>query len=307
MTVLLNLMASGLRLPSSYLTSLARGSSHRYKTYSIPKRSSPGLRVIHHPSRRLKAVQRWLVGNIIAKLPVHDAAFGYRKNRSTLDNAQAHASQNFLLRLDIANFFESIRVANIEALLLNNVGLLPQPWTHDDTQLFCALVCKNGALTIGAPSSPGLSNAVMFSADASISGHASSLGVRYTRYADDLFFSTISPNVLGSLSAEVDRILQAGVLTAGLRLNPAKVRHTSRKRTRRVTGLVLTPQGGISIGRDQKRKLSAMIHQFGSLTTDDKKYLAGWLAYCQSVEPDFVNRLYSKYGSKRVDDAKRHA
>src|SRR5260221_6222266 len=100
-------MALELGIPINFVTSLSRTASHEYKTYGIPKRSG-GTRIIHHPSRRLKALQRWLLLRAFDHLPVHAAAMAYRKGVSILANARIHAPSRYLLRMDFQDFFPSI-------------------------------------------------------------------------------------------------------------------------------------------------------------------------------------------------------
>ncbi len=88
-------MAAELGLPVHFILSLARTASHEYKAYQIPKRTG-GFRLIHHPSKRLKALQRWLLSNVIEGLLLHPAAMAYRRNVSVFDNAKMHASSRYL-------------------------------------------------------------------------------------------------------------------------------------------------------------------------------------------------------------------
>src|ERR1035438_644823 len=98
------------------------------------------------------------------------------------------------------------------------------------------IVFRNSRLTIGAPTSPTISNALCFDMDAAIEDLSVKHGVKYTRYADDLFFSTIEPNVLRPLQTDIELLVAGLRLPAHLTLNARKTRHSSRKGARRVTG-----------------------------------------------------------------------
>jgi RNA-directed DNA polymerase len=176
-------MANQLGLPATYITNLARGASYEYKQYPIAKRPG-GHRLIHHPSQRLKALQRWLLINVIEHLPVHACATAYRKGRSIFDNAGIHASSRYLLRMDLTNFFPSITDADLRKYITQHSRLFGE-WTADDIESFCALVCRYGVLTIGAPTSPALSNAICHDLDVSLQAISDARGIAYTRYADD--------------------------------------------------------------------------------------------------------------------------
>ncbi len=104
-------MAKELGL-TGYIANFARGASYAYNVYEIPKKTG-GTRTIHHPSRPLKALQRWFLAATVELLPMHPAAVAYRKHHSILDNAIAHAGSSYLLRMDFANFFPSITQADL--------------------------------------------------------------------------------------------------------------------------------------------------------------------------------------------------
>ena len=87
----------------------------RYKVYNIPKRKG-GSRTITQPSRELKAVQRFVVWRKLCAFPVHGAAMGYVKGRNIRENAVAHRDRGLILKLDFAEFFPSIGVADWEDL-----------------------------------------------------------------------------------------------------------------------------------------------------------------------------------------------
>jgi RNA-directed DNA polymerase len=170
--------------------------------------------------------------------------------------------------------------------------------------VFVRLVCRNGALTIGAPTSPAIANAICHELDSDLEAVASAEGVTYTRYADDLYFSTNRRDVLGSFPAKVRNILDELDRPATLKLNSAKTHHSSKKHRREVTGLVLTTDGGVSVGRSRKRKIRAMIHQYDGLSDPERDELAGLIGFVQGIEPDFVNTLILKYGKQAVDQAR---
>jgi len=296
-------IAHDLALPSAFIHSVARTASYEYKTYTIPKRTG-GVRTIHHPSRRLKALQRWLLTNLIERLPTHDTAMGYRIGRSTMDNARRHTGSNYLLRLDFSNFFESITSTDVRAYIADRSHLFSD-WLTGDIEFFCSIVCRNDALTIGAPTSPALSNVLCFDLDQAIQNYCQVRDVSYTRYADDLFFSTRTAGILNSLEAEVTRICRNLRFPASLTLNPTKVRHSSKRGARRVTGVVLGSDERAYVGRRLKRMIRAQIHQLERLSSRERSSLAGLIAYVMGNDPSFINSLINKYGIERVREARQ--
>jgi RNA-directed DNA polymerase len=184
-------MAFQLGVSTSYIERLSRGASHAYKEYLIPKRSG-GTRTIHHPSKPLKALQRWVLSNVIEALPVHPSAFAYRKQRSILDNANAHAGSGYLLRMDLTDFFPSITQVDLARYIAERPSWFLD-WTPSDIDICCRIVCRRSVLTIGAPTSPALTNAICYDMDASLQSLSARQGVTYTRYADDVFFLQSDP------------------------------------------------------------------------------------------------------------------
>ena len=302
--MLLERIRDDLQVPLESIDSIARTASHRYRTYRIRKKHG-GSRTIHHPARELKALQRWLLRNIIENMPIHPAATAYHARGGILVNAIAHRSQRFLLRMDFRNFFPSIYVDDIDAVLgdLNEVTM---GWTERDRRWFLAVVTRRRRLCIGAPSSPWLSNAVCHVLDRELTVESAARGVQYTRYADDLFFSCLVPDVLWNFPGVVQHVLDRCRYPRRLVINGDKTQHSSSKGRRIVTGLVITPTASLSVGRPLKRKVRAFIFRQDELSKKERGWLSGMLAHLQSVEPAFVNRLALKYGAERVNAAKRN-
>ena len=288
-------IADGLGLPISYIRKLERSASYRYKRYEIPRHNGK-LRTIYHPAKPLKAVQRWLARNFVEQWPVHDCVTSYRKSVTTADNARQHVSNEFLLRLDLKGFFESIKSPDVLVYLSN----VETTWDSADKVAFASFVCRNGQLTIGAPTSPSLSNAICYDLDIQLYQLAQTHGVTYTRYSDDLFFSSSQPDILSSFPSGVEKVLNALAVPENLLLNKAKTKHSSRRGRRIVTGIVLGSDGQIYVGRRLKRRIRALIHQYSKLDVNQRKSLAGLISYVQGIDPGFVNSLIKKYGFEIV-------
>jgi RNA-directed DNA polymerase len=295
--MILRLIARDLGIAESYVGGLAKTASHRYFSFKIPKKGG-GEREIHHPSRELKLIQRWLAKNVFERLPVHEAVYGYREGRNIAQHASLHSRHNFLLKLDFTNFFPSILGTDVVNVLRRSADTLSGViTTESDYELIRLLVCRKGCLTIGAPSSPILSNVVMFEFDRDWATRSEAEGIAYSRYADDLCFSTDKRNLLAGLLEQL-RADIARRHSPQLHLNGDKTVFTSRKRLRLVTGLVLTPTKQISVGRARKRTVKSLVYRFtrGLLSDKEKTSLGGVLSYIRSVEPSFVEALKKKYG-----------
>lgn len=287
-------MAREMSLPSNHIARIVKTASYQYKEYTIAKRGG-GARTILHPSRRLKALQRWLLREVIEAWPVHNAATAYRKGHTILDNAKVHVGSSFLLRMDMQSFFPSITTKDMIAYRDRRPTLF-KDWSEQDFEWFCLLTFRFGQLTIGAPTSPAISNALCFDLDVNLHSICQLRNVSYTRYADDLFFSTSEANVLAHIEQEVKEALRVLALPSGLRINNAKTRHSSKKRARRVTGIVLGSDGNTYVGRKMKREVRSKVHRLDSLGPKDRVQLAGTISYITGFDPEFMNALILKYG-----------
>lgn len=280
---------------------------YRYKIYKIPKRNSDKLRTIAHPSRELKFIQRIIVSSLSQILPVHAHAYAYKKGVSIKENAQMHLSTKYLLKMDFSNFFPSItprlffsklRQANIDFDEDNKLIL-------ENFLFFKSKRNSNLRLSIGAPSSPLISNFVMYFWDVEIENICANKGITYTRYADDLTFSTNNKNVLFEIPELLQSILPKYSL-GELRINHAKTVFSSKKHNRHVTGITLSNNNKLSLGRERKRAISAMIHHFinNKLDADKTSQLIGLLAFANYIESEFYHRMVEKYGMENIDKLK---
>ncbi len=288
-------------LNEDYLAKVIRTASHHYKFYEIEKRTG-GKRKIFHPSKELKFIQRWLIKNLLNFLPIHDSVYSYRKNRNTFQLAKKHKNKNYLLRIDFKDFFPSIKGKDISFLINKNIDCFPYPLSSDDIHIIRLITCKDDSITIGAPSSPIISNSILYNFDKYWDNQCQQKGVTFTRYADDLYFSTSKKNVLEPLLTELTNDLKKRT-SPKLEINKKKTMFSSRKHQKRVAGLILTSTKEISIGREKKRSIKSLVYKFinNDLDIDKTNYLAGYLAYINSVEPKFTHSLRRKYSDEIIN------
>jgi RNA-directed DNA polymerase len=293
-------IARNAGLDAEFLERVISTASFRYKTYVIPKKTG-GVREIAHPSKELKFLQRWLVDNVFVGLPVHESVYSYRIGIGIRAHALAHVHHNYLLRIDFSHFFPSIKAPDVARLITRNREQLPLRLSRRDIQVICQIVCRKHELTIGAPSSPSLSNAILFQLDSFWTTRCNQSAVTYSRYADDLYFSTNEPNVLAGILAEFETYVHA-MKSPRLQINRQKTVFTSRKRRRHVTGLVLSSENKISIGRTKKRWTRSLVNSFknGQLSDEQTSQLRGYLAFAMEVEPSFYQSLEIKYGKDLI-------
>lgn len=287
-------MSSDLAIMPGHLSTIIRTAPLRYKMFQIPKKAG-GFREVAQPAREVKAIQRWLVRELADLLPVHDTATAYRVGSSIRRNAEFHRHSRFMLKLDFTDFFPSIRREDISSHLDRHCS----EHLDEPARRLIAYVCSGARmrqpplrLCIGAPSSPLISNSIMFEFDARLSDEADSNGIVYTRYADVL---TLSCRERGRLDGyvEVVKRLLAELPYPRVALNQGKTVRASRAGRRIVTGLVLTPDGRVSIGRERKRLIRSMHHRKvrGQLSPGEIAELEVLIAFGESVEPGFARRI----------------
>ena len=135
-----------------------------YKVYTIPKRTG-GKRVIAQPTKFVKNVQRGVVSLLLNNFEVLDSTMAYVKGKSIVDNANTHLGCDFILKMDFENFFPSITSNDFLTFISQNKVILPR---FEQVFLSHYLFRKTNTgfnLSIGAPSSPMISNIIMFDID----------------------------------------------------------------------------------------------------------------------------------------------
>ena len=170
----LTLCSRSTGLTKAEVLSIARNAPKRYKVYEIPKRSGQGTRTICHPSRELKALQYFFLREILNTLPVHRSATAYEEGRSIKQNAEAHRLSRVILKVDFDSFFHSIRVANWEKFATDKFpDWSPEEHAFSQRVLFWGRgTASPECLAIGAPTSPRVSNVIMYELDEVLSAYA---------------------------------------------------------------------------------------------------------------------------------------
>lgn len=281
----------------------------RYKVYEIPKRTQ-GTRVIAHPARELKLLQRVFLHEVLDKIEASEIAMAYVENRGILKNALIHAEQRWILKLDFRNFFGSIGPADWDRAVQRTEALFELK--KDRKSLHNLLFWGAGqreprSLSIGAPTSPSVSNLVCAKLDAWLIRFASDSGLRVSRYADDITIS--GPNIpqLVRFETRLKALLSA---SRGLRLelNEEKRGLYGPGERRMVTGLIITPDGKVSLGRERKREIHALIHKFtiGCASVEQIMRGKGLLGFAKMAEREFYESIINKYGEDKIAELQRY-
>lgn len=277
---------------------------NRYKRYKIPKRSG-GQRTIYQPPKETKALQYALMTLCFNELQIHDIATAYIKGKSSPQRitAELHSNYKYSVRIDYKDFFYSIKPEDV----FRKCDIRAKSDDKDFLKKCCYVKdADRWWLAIGSPSSPMISNAVVVDIDGELYNASKQIDPdsEITRYADDIVFSS---NIEGKCFSFHDKAKQLidGHASPDLTLNPSKTSFMSRGNRRVIAGLVITPDGRVSIGRKKKRQIRAMLHEYcqGSLDPEELKSLSGYLAWILDVEPNLFGRYAYTYGASVLNDA----
>lgn len=246
--------------------------TQRYRAFEIPKRSG-GMRQIHAPIGLVREMQRRLAPLLQSAYEAHPSAHGFIKTRGVLSNAKNHAGQRHVLNIDLEDFFPSINFGRVRGLFMASpfhcgpgaAAVLAQICTH-----------RNG-LPQGAPTSPALSNFIAASLDRRLTRLAKDNNLRYSRYADDITFSSNQPVFPpavavktqtdgASLSVHPGESLERAIEAAGFRINLRKVRLQTKSVRQAVTGLTVNQT--VNVERRRIRRVRAMLHAWDKFGLD---------------------------------------
>ncbi len=306
MTSILKDTARSMLISKGVLLSIAKTAPHKYRQYTIPKRDG-GRRNIAQPTKAIKICQRHTIKALAEIASCHEAATAYRAGISIRDNASVHMKNDYLLKVDLTNFFTSITPdIFFQALTKQKIHVSDEDEKFLGVMLFYAPNhSEELCLSIGAPSSPFVSNIIMKNFDMQMSVLCKSEGVSYTRYADDMTFSTSSRDVLFDFPFKISEIL-TDEFHDSLKINTAKTIFSSKAHNRHVTGITLNNEGVLSLGRKRKRFISSLVHKASFNSIDEETYslLRGLLAFANDIEPSFITRLEKKYGKQVMQSIK---
>lgn len=243
----------------------------RYSDFFIPKKGG-GTRKISAPNEKLSVLQRRLADLLQACLeesrnsiqPVkRSPSHGYELNKSIATNAGSHCKRRWVLNVDLKDFFPSIHFGRIQGILSKDKTLGLDPLI---AETIAHVACHNGTLPQGSPCSPVLSNLVSRVLDGRLSRLAKRNHCVYTRYVDDLTFSTNAKQFPKRLALafeghrwEVGRELRKEIRSSGFEINDAKVRMLYRDSRQDVTGL--TANRIVGAKQSYRHATRAMVHR----------------------------------------------
>jgi retron-type reverse transcriptase len=283
-----------------------------YTRFEIPKRSG-GSRLISSPKPKMRLAQSWINQNVLEKLTPSQYCYAFRPNLSIVDNATQHLGKSVIVKLDVKDFFPSITFNRVRGYF-EHLGYNPGVST------VLALLCTDAprvritvkghsqivavgarSLPQGACTSPALANLIASRLDARLAGLIESFSGQwsYTRYADDLTFSTTEPEAeIGQLIAAVNHIAK----DENFEIKSEKTRIMRSPRRQSVTGLIVGDE--VRIPKATIKKMRALFHNIETkgkdvvseeLGKDAMNVAHGYWAYLHMVSPTQANKYLIKH------------
>ena len=276
--------------------------SGHYQEFWMRKRSG-GYRMISAPDKDLQAIQSTIYSRILSSVTiVHPAAIGFRCGRSVVDNAAPHLGKRYVLKMDIHDFFGSIRSPRVRQTF-KKIG-----YPENVSKVLGALCCLHRHLPQGAPTSPALSNIVGYEMDRKLAALAAEYGLTYTRYADDLTFSgDVFPKE--QIIPQVKRIIRDEKFEP----NHKKTHFMNQSSRKIITGVSVASGVKLTIPKSKKREIRKNVYfiltkglaehqrRIGSHDPAYLKRLIGMLCYWRAIEPDNTYASDSIAALKRLE------
>ncbi|WP_345850485.1 retron Ec67 family RNA-directed DNA polymerase/endonuclease [Shewanella algae] len=313
-------LAALLKICPSFLTNTLyiKKSTTNYHDFEIPKKSG-GVRTISAPPEDLKEIQRKLADLLQdCKQVIHfdksikcSLSHGFEREKSIITNASIHKRKKTVLNLDLEDFFGKFNFGRVRGFFISNKDFRLDP--HIAT-VVAQIACYNDKLPQGSPCSPVIANLITNSLDIKLSKMARKYGCSYTRYADDITFSTRKIEfpksiIKNNVPLELGGKLLGEIRRSGFSVNPNKTRLQFKDSRQEATGLVINKK--VNIKSEYWRDTRAMAHRLfkkgkfdvydsdGNVRDGKISELEGRLAFIDSI--DYFNNVNSK---NKVDKQK---
>lgn len=289
-------LADFLGLKGNELQRLIKEKDNYYHGFYIPK-SNGGRRLISAPVDYLKAIQRKILRNVLERVPLHLSANGFRRERSIITNAESHLSQEIVIKIDLKDFFPSITFQRVKGVYIS-LG-----YPEKVAEALAELSTYKGRLPMGAPTSPYLSNIVATHLDKRFTSLSKKIGFRYSRYADDLAFSSTDRTFTRYIP-----FFKKIIEDEGFGVNEEKIVIARKGGQQKITGVVVNKK--INIDRKECKRLRAVLHNClnGNLKEGMKKWGASSLGEFKNIlsgHINFVRMLNKEKGERLLEGFRR--
>lgn len=253
----------------------------RYSIFQIPKKKKGQFRTISSPDERLKVILRAI--NILLSSVYRPQFYvsGFVHGASVVTNAQLHVRQPFVYNIDLKHFFDSIT----DTMVIRRLQGYPYYFSQEVAESIAnmssisELNYTRPHLAQGSPASPVLSNLVCEELDAELYQLSNQFSVRYSRYADDITFSS-SRNIFRH-NGDFYRSLNQIVTKHSFEINPDKVRVRGKKQRQEVTGLTVNEK--VNVTRNYVKDIRNLLYIWSKYG-----YGAAYCAFYRKYTKNFV-------------------
>lgn len=266
----------------------------------------------YRPDKRLKDYLTFLNTFVFEYLPVNGrVVYSYRKGINPHEVAFPHAHSRAFFQTDIVDFFGSIGRALVKSTMTSNKHEVPVSDLDPYVERILDYTTVGGILPIGLPTSPPISNACLTPFDNELENHCRSSDLVYTRYADDIFISGKRRESLGDIESTLDDLL-AYFFGGDIKLNRKKRKFTTIGRKTKILGMVILPNGQVTIDMEVKKRVEVLLHffvrnrnRFLAMSDGDLdggiQRLAGYISYISAADKPYFEKLRRKFGVTVVD------
>lgn len=280
-------LANKIKLSEYLLYNLTSNTECFYRIVEKPKANGE-IRMLACPSKKLKAVQAWILRNILQQIPLEKAATAFIKGTNIKLNAERHKENSFIVCLDIKGFFDNIPRSWVYNLF-RSLG-----YNRNVSMIFTNICTFEGHLPQGGVTSPCLSNILCKRLDRRISGYVGKRNISYSRYADDITLSGNNPAVLLKSVEFIKKIIN----DEGFTINERKSRVMRSGYKKHITGLIISDAKTVGIGRRRIMYLRAAIYHLETSNYekwDDHKrlraHINGWMSYIRGIDEKAYSKL----------------
>lgn len=261
----------------------------RYKVFEVAKKSG-GVRQILAPVSPLKIIQKKLKQVLESVYQPKPSVHGFISERSIVTNARLHKKRRYVLNIDLKDFFPSIHFGRVRGMFMGN----PYHLNSQVATVLAQVCCYNAMLPQGAPTSPIISNMICARLDAKLQQLAKQHQCIYSRYADDITFSTNRskfPSALAYLSelgqVELGDELSSIIEDNGFQINPKKTRLQVRQQRQEVTGLIVNRYPNVQ--RRWIKQIRAILYAWAKFGLDSTQ-----------------QRYFEKYANTKYSDPQKY-
>lgn len=292
----------------------------KYVTFNIPKKTG-GVRTINAPNEKLSGLQKHLANllttcesEILRASNLPSLSHGFKKEHSITTNAYSHTGRRFVLNLDLADFFNSFNFGRVRGFFIKNNDFLLNP---NVATVLAQIATHENKLPQGSPSSPIITNLITHILDIKLAQLAKKNRCMYSRYADDITFSTNQkefPSDIASFDInskwQLSDFLIGKIMRAGFAINSSKTRMQTAPNKQVVTGLSVNRK--VNIQADYYRATRSMCNELYKTGTyyepilsnkhlatqnriDNINIIEGRVNYIHSIKDEFDLRKEKEY------------